>query len=77
MTITKLITCKVLVKYLAELLSLIYGYLIFLTHAAKTSPNSHIVIAPPPVIAFIPQLHIPQFKAKKNTYIIVKTNNPS
>jgi hypothetical protein len=46
-------------------------------HAPYTNPNNHIVIVPPPVIAFIPQLQIAQFKAKKNTYIIVSTNNPN
>lgn len=46
-------------------------------HAANTNPNSQTVIVPPLVIAFIPQLQIAQFKAKKNTYIIVSTNKPN
>ena len=45
--------------------------------AAKTNPNSQTFIAPPAVIAPIPHRHIPQFKAKKKTSIIViiKTDN--
>jgi hypothetical protein len=37
-------------------------------------PNSQIVMVPPLVMALIPHLHIPQFKAKKNVYIIAMIN---
>lgn len=65
--ITRLMSCNVFVKYLELLFYLRSGYLNFLIQAAKTNPNSHTFIAPPPVIAPIPHLQIPQLSAKKKT----------
>lgn len=76
-TITRLINFNVFVKYFELLFYLSSGNLIFLIHAANTSPNSQMVTVPPLVIALIPQRQMPQFKAKKNTSIMqtTKTDN--
>ena len=75
MTITtRLMSCMVLVKYLAVLFYFSSGYRNLRMQEANTKPNSHMFMAPPPVIALIPHRHIPQFKAKKNTSIIVMIN---
>ena len=71
---TKLITCRLFVKYLDVYDYVNSGYRILRTHAPKVRPNSQIVIAPPLVIVLIPHLHIPQLRAKKKHYIIVIMN---
>lgn len=77
MRITKLINCSVFVKYFALFVSLISGYRNLRIQHAKTNPNIHTFIAPPPVIAPIPHLQIPQFNAKKKHSIItiIKIDN--